>query len=129
MNLAPLLIAALAVSAPAQEFAMPAELGAVVLRSRTLGAGAPAATAAFRAAVLFQAAPAGTPINTGFQALGVAGKTGTVKGPPFGGGGTYNVIRNDPAPIPARSHGCSTASAWTTLTAAAAPEAARWSSR
>ncbi len=96
MNLAPLLIAALVVSAPAQEFAVPVDLGAAVLRARTLGAGAPAATAAFRASIFFQAAQVGTPINTGFQALGAAGKTGTVKGPPFGGGGTYRVIQNDP---------------------------------
>jgi hypothetical protein len=97
MNLAPLLVAALAVSAPAQDFAMPEELGAVVLRSRALGAAAPTAAAAFRAAITFKAAQVGTPINTGFLALGAAGKTGTIKGPPLGGDGTYRVLQNDAA--------------------------------
>lgn len=100
MKSLPLLAALLAVSAfaSAQEFAMPEELGAVVLRARAAGAAAPTATAAFRAASagsLFKAAQAGTPINSGFMALGAAGKTGKISGPPLGGDGTYRVIQND----------------------------------
>lgn len=94
--LAAALLAGLAVSAPAQNFAMPQELNAAVLQSRALGAAAPAAVAAFRApVVVFRAARAGTPINAGFLALGAAGKTGKVAGPPFGGDGTYHVLQND----------------------------------
>ncbi|HEX4046265.1 MAG TPA: hypothetical protein VH309_00435 [Elusimicrobiota bacterium] len=104
MNPSPLLAAAfmaLAVSASApvraQDFAMPEEAGAVVLSARGLAARAPAAVAAVRAPFRFSAAEAGTPINTGFLALGAAGQTGRVKGPPFGGSGTYDVVENDAA--------------------------------
>jgi hypothetical protein len=95
----PLLVALLAVSASAQDFAMPEELGAIVLRSRAVGAGAPTATAAFRAAAVpakAAQAQASSPINSGFQGLGAAGKTGKISGPPLGGDGTYRVIQNDP---------------------------------
>lgn len=81
---------ALAVPSFAQPFGMSEELGAAVMNSRKLAAGAPAALAAFRA----QAAPAVAPVNTGFLALGAAGKTGQVQGPP-GGDGTYKVWQND----------------------------------
>jgi hypothetical protein len=96
MIIAPLLAAALAASAPAQTFAAPEGLGAAVVNARQLGAGAPKNVAAFRAAVARFWAQAVSPINTGFQALGPAGKTGTVQGPPMGGDGTYRVIQNDP---------------------------------
>jgi len=92
--MAPLsLLLLLAVSAPAQNFAMSEELGAAVLNARQLGAGAPLAVRNFRGAAPI---PAVAPINTGFLALGVAGKTGKVQGPPFGGDGTYSVVQNDP---------------------------------
>ena len=98
MNPLPFIVALLVVSASAQEFAMPEELGAIVLSARGLGAGAPKAAAAFRAAAApTQAAQAQTaaPINSGFQGLGAAGKTGKIAGPPLGGDGTYRVIQND----------------------------------
>ena len=94
------LLLAGAAAAPAQDFAMPEELGAAVQSSRQLGAGAPQAVRALRSAD--EAAPASeasaAPINTGFRALGAAGQTGTVKGPGlFGAGdGTYRVVNNSP---------------------------------
>jgi hypothetical protein len=97
MKLAPLLAAVLAVSASAQEFAAPEGLGAIMASARSLAAGAPGAVAQFRAAsVKLRAAQAASPINAGFLALGAAGKTGSIKGPPMGGDGTYRVIQNDP---------------------------------
>jgi hypothetical protein len=98
MNSLPLLLALLAVSASAQDFAMPEELGAIVLSARGLGAAAPKATAAFRAAAVTakaSQAQASAPINSGFQGLGAAGQTGKIAGPPLGGDGTYRVIQND----------------------------------
>jgi hypothetical protein len=91
MILLPLFLAA-AAAAPAQNFAVPAEFGAAVQASRALEAGAP------RAAAPSAPASAAAPINTGFSALGAAGKSGKVDGPgPFGvGDGTYQVIQNDP---------------------------------
>lgn len=43
-----------------------------------------------------KAKSAGVPLQTGFMALGPAGKTGTVDGPGRQGNGTYRVDRNDP---------------------------------
>jgi len=37
-----------------------------------------------------------SPINTGFQALGPAGKTGKVDGPGLQGNGRYRVLKNEP---------------------------------
>lgn len=96
MTIAPLLAAALATAAPAQNFAMPEALGAAVAGARRLGAQAPRMVAAFRdEAATPLTAQAVAPINTGFQGLGAAGRTGTVQGPALGGDGTYRVIQND----------------------------------
>lgn len=120
MTLAPLILA-LAVAAPAQDFLMPEEIGAVVQGAHRLAAGAKAAPkpaaaadpgAAFARALarglwgggkadpLFAVAQAAqpAPINLGFQGLGPAGKAGRVKGPGiFGSGdGTYRVVENGP---------------------------------
>ncbi len=43
-----------------------------------------------------RAAAAAGPLNTGFQALGPAGKTGKVDGPGSQGNGTYKVHKNEP---------------------------------
>jgi hypothetical protein len=95
MNIALALVAAMTASASAQTFAAPGELAGIVAASRRLAAGSPIAVAAFRAAAAPVRAAAAAPINTGFQALGPAGKTGTVQGPALGGDGTYRVIQND----------------------------------
>jgi hypothetical protein len=92
-----LLALALAAAVPcsAQTFGMSEELGAAVISARRLSAGAAQTVAAFRAAAAAPVtAQAAAPVNTGFLALGAAGKTGTVKGPP-GGDGTYKVWQND----------------------------------
>jgi hypothetical protein len=96
MNRNPLLAAALALAIPAsaQPFGMSEELGAAVMNARRLGAAAPQAVRAFRAAGAIST-KAVAPINSGFYGLGAAGKTGTIKGPPLGGDGTYRVIQND----------------------------------
>lgn len=91
-----LLLLACAVAASAQDFAVPAGFNAAVLAARRLADGAPQAVRSLRAAALPAAAPAVAPLNVGFLALGAAGTAGTVKGPPFGGDGTYNVVQNDP---------------------------------
>ncbi|HXT01241.1 MAG TPA: hypothetical protein VN915_11235 [Elusimicrobiota bacterium] len=87
---------ALAVPSFAQPFGMSEELGAAVMSSRRLAASAPQAIAALQAAAAASpvAQKAVAPVNTGFQALGAAGKTGQVQGPP-GGDGTYKVWQND----------------------------------
>jgi len=122
MTLFPLLLA-LAVAAPAQDFMMPEEIGAILQGARRLAAEAKAAPRpaaanaqgdAFarslkrglwgggKADPLFAAQDAQAvqpaPINRGFQGLGPAGKTGRVKGPGiFGSGdGTYRVVENGP---------------------------------
>ena len=97
MNPSALLALALAAAVPvsAQTFGMSEELGAAIMQSRKLAAGAPQATAAFRAAAAAPVtAQAAAPINTGFLALGAAGKTGTVQGP-AASQGTYKVWQND----------------------------------
>lgn len=100
MNPSALLALALAAAVPvsAQTFGMSEELGAAVMSSRRLAAGAPDAVAELRAQAAAAPAQAAAvaPINTGFLALGAAGKTGRVQGPP-GGDGTYKVWQNDPA--------------------------------
>ena len=99
MNPSALLALALAAAVPvsAQTFGMSEELGAAVMNSRRLAAGAPQAVAQLRAADAAPAqAAAVAPINAGFLALGAAGKTGRVQGPP-GGDGTYKVWQNDAA--------------------------------
>lgn len=83
---------ALAVPSFAQPFGMSEELGAAVMSARHLAASAPNAFAALRAQAA--AAQAGAAVNTGFLALGAAGATGQVQGPP-GGDGTYKVWQND----------------------------------
>jgi hypothetical protein len=103
MLLLPLLLAA-AAAAPAQDLAVPPGLSAAVASARQLAAGAPLAVKNLRAPAPAPAAAAPAaqavvaPLNTGFQALGPAGKTGKVNGPgPFGeGDGTYDVVQNDP---------------------------------
>jgi len=97
MNPSVLLALALAAAVPvsAQPFGMSEELGAAGMNSRKLAAGAPQAVAAFRASAAAPVtAQAAAPLNTGFLALGAAGKTGRVQGPP-GGDGTYKVWQND----------------------------------
>src|SRR3569832_1589467 len=83
---------ALAIPSFAQPLGMSEELGAAVMSARQLSADAPNAFTALRAQAA--SAQAGAAINTGFLALGAAGKTGQVQGPP-GGDGTYKVWQND----------------------------------
>ena len=116
MTLAPLLLALVA-AAPAQDFLLPEELGAIMQGARRVAAqpqrparpaADPAADAFARAltaglwgagkadplpaetrfsAAAALAAPQPAPINRGFQGLGPAGKTGRVKGPGIFGSG------------------------------------------
>jgi hypothetical protein len=93
------LLLAAAVPASAQPFGMSEELGAAVMNARKLAAGAPQAVAEFRAAAAPSPADGSlvklpAPINTGFLALGAAGKTGTVQGP-AASEGAYKVWQND----------------------------------
>ncbi len=98
MTLLPLLLAAAAANAGAQEFRLPVDAAALVAGARALAARpqAPVRPAAFRV-LPFRATGQAAPLNRGFQALGPAGATGQVKAGPFGvGNGSYRVAANDP---------------------------------